>query len=867
MAAHHLPLGKRHSDANSTPDGEAAVLRLNVAVPGDASAARVAEPVTIGLPFPRGLCTDERRISLSGGSGAVPLQTTVLERWPDASIRWALFDFRANSPAAYEVHMQGGVPAGSAEGLGRGRHAGATEDQSAGVTFRVFEAGEFRIDVISAEEPLSVRRVAIDITGAMGAALCPTILSVEWELEGPLRSVLRVHATLEVSAGKVLQLLVRLHFYADLPTVRFELTLKNPDRAVHPGGFWELGDPGSILIRDCSVRIETGPATVVRCSVDTHHAMEEYSLPLEIYQDSSGGENWKSAVHVNRNGVVPVSFRGYQLSAGAERRNGHRATPIAWSDSGSIQTGIAVRHFWQNAPKCLEADATRMGLRLFPKQYADLHEIQGGEQKTHVFHVAFGHDPVSTPPLDWARRPAFGCASPDWYCAADAVPYLTPVARDKGSAYVELIESVIEGSESFEAKREIIDEYGWRNFGDIYADHEAVFHKETALVSHYNNQYDGIAGFAYQFLRSGDARWWAAMEELAWHVRDIDIYHTATDKSAYSGGLFWHTFHYVDAGRSSHRSYPKAEGVGGGGPANEQAYSTGLMLHYLLTGETSSRDAAIELADWVLGLDDGTRTPFRWIARSDTGLASKTHTMEYHGPGRGAGNVIAVLLNGYRLTGKGVYLEKAERLIPRCIHPDDDVAARGLLDAESRWSYTVFLQALGRYLDEKIVRGEIDDRYAYAQASLLNYARWMAAHEYLYLEKPQILEYPTETWAAQDMRKSDVFKFAARHAGGTERTGFLERADYFFRGSLRMLGERPTRFTARPRVLLMICGFMQAAFQTGADGGRAPEAPKVAFGRGAPFLPQKATVKRRLKWLAVAGLLGVGLMTGLAIVL
>jgi len=47
----------------------------------------------------------------------------------------------------------------------------------------------------------------------------------------------------------------------------------------------------------------------------------------------------------------------------------------------------------------------------------------------------------------------------------------------------------IEGEHTFERKREVIDEYGWRHFGDIYADHEAVRHtKPSPLVSHFNNQ-------------------------------------------------------------------------------------------------------------------------------------------------------------------------------------------------------------------------------------------------------------------------------------------------------------------------------------------------------------------------------------------
>jgi hypothetical protein len=842
-------------------------LRLTVKVPGGAPAVRIAEPVTVGVPFPAGVCTDEQRICLSGNSGSVPVQASVLERWPDGSIRWVLLDFQANAPDSYDVSLA--TPAAATVGgLVLRERDGVAEVEFAALVARVCHKGEFRIDVTAGHRPGPARRISIDVTGRDGTVLRPETSSVEWEMKGALRSVLRITASVGAESRNPLELLVRLHFYTRLPTVRFEVTLMNPRRAEHQDGFWELGDAGSDLIRDCSVRIETGRLSRVRCSVDPDHSLDTLALPFELYQDSSGGDNWHSTTHVNRDGVIPVSFCGYRLKAGSQIREGRRATPIAWMDDGVAPTGIAIRHFWQNAPKCLEADHHRMVLRLLPRQFADLHEIQGGEQKTHVFHVAFGDDAVSAPALDWARRPALATASPEWYCGAGAVPYLTPVSEDPNADYVELVNSIIEGPESFEARRELIDEYGWRNFGDIYADHEAVFHKgPRPMVSHYNNQYDAIAGFAYHFLRSADVRWWAALEELAWHVRDIDIYRTAHDKSAYSGGLFWHTCHYVDAGRSSHRSYPKVDGVGGGGPANEHAYSTGLMLHYLLSGETASRDAAVGLAEWVLRLDDGTRTPFRWLSRADTGLASKTHSTHYHGPGRGAGNAINVLLNGYRLTGRAAFLEKAEELIRRCIHPHDDISAHGLLDPESRWSYTVFLQALGRYLDEKIVRNEIDERYAYARQSLLHYARWMAGNEYLYLEKPEILEYPTETWAAQDMRKSDVFKFAAKHASGAERTVFLTRADYFFRESLRALEQWPTRFTARPRVLMMTCGFMHAAFQLGADGGHAPEPPAIAdFGQPITFVPQKAVVRQRLNILGAAAVVGAAVLVGFAVV-
>src|SRR5205807_1709646 len=128
--------------------------------------------------------------------------------------------------------------------------------------------------------------------------------------------------------------------------------------------------------------------------------------------------------------------------------------------------------------------------------------------------------------------------------------------------------------------------------GDLYADHEGAHYSGARpVISHYNNQYDAVAGCARQFMRSGDWRWWTQMSELTSHVVDVDLYHTDDDKAAYNHGLFWHTAHYVDAGRSTHRSYPRAPGVHGGGPSAEHNFATGLLLHYFLTGEPDSREA------------------------------------------------------------------------------------------------------------------------------------------------------------------------------------------------------------------------------------------------------------------------------------
>src|SRR4051812_275528 len=58
------------------------------------------EPVTVGVPFPRGMVVDHEALQLRDSRGvAQPLQRRVLDRWADGSARWILLDFRASTSA------------------------------------------------------------------------------------------------------------------------------------------------------------------------------------------------------------------------------------------------------------------------------------------------------------------------------------------------------------------------------------------------------------------------------------------------------------------------------------------------------------------------------------------------------------------------------------------------------------------------------------------------------------------------------------------------------------------------------------------------------------------------------------------------
>jgi hypothetical protein len=647
--------------------------------------------------------------------------------------------------------------------------------------------------------------------------------------------------------------IARIHFYAGRSSVRAFLTVRNSRRAKHRGGHWELGDSGSVLLRDLSLHLGSASFTDIAWIAEPGQPISGRSSgPLELDQDSSGGEHWQSRVHLNRHRKVPMKLRGYRERLGKEEREGLRADP--WVSIRDDKGGIAIRPrwFWQNFPKSIDAGQGTLTFRLFPKRFGSRHEIQGGEQKTHEFCIAFGHEAIH-PELGIPPEPVRIFPSPQWYEASGALPYLILRTDGAPSLHDRLVDSAIEGENSFEKKREAVDEYGWRNFGEIWADHESKFHQAPQeFVSHCNNQYDPIYGAFFQFARSGDARWIRMMEELARHVIDIDVYHTAEDKPAYNQGFFWHTAHYVDADLSTHRSYPR-RGTSGGGPDNEHNYTTGLLHFHFITGDALARDTVLGSANWVIEADDGARTTLRWLDRGRTGLATKTRELAYHGPGRGAGNSLNALLDAWRLTGSEHYLEKAAEIIRRVIHPKDDIDQLRLLDSENRWSYTVFLQMLGKYLDAMAAAGLVDRDYAYARASLLAYAHWMIKNERPALARPQDLEYPTETWAAQDVRKADVLLFAALHSEGAERDRFVERAQFFDRYSLETLDGFPTKTYARPVCILMHYGMLSPWWEKHSAETRPTPPGGIDFTRPVRFVPQKIRAIRRLRIFLAAG--------------
>jgi hypothetical protein len=830
-----------------------------------APARTTLQPITVGLPFPRGSLHDPRCLRLSETAGSpVPLQTEPLAHWPDGSVKWLLLDFLLRD-----------VPAGRhlwALAAGADRPPSPprlTVAQTEGAIVVDTGAGLFEVD----------RRLLRPLTGVAGPnfSLPGPLTQLKLAGRGSLRrgkppASARIESAVVEQRGPVratvclrgcwdgrpeCRFVARLCFFAGTALVRLRLTLHNPERARHKGGLWDQGDPWSVYFDSLSLRLalrERGQPRVLWKAEPDQPAAAMPGGTLSLLQASSGGDNWQSRVHVNHEGRVVLPFRGYRSQTAGGLVSGLRASPIVSLRGDQAALTVAVPEFWQQFPKGLGVAKGELSVDLFAPQPGQRHELQGGEQKTHTLWLHFGpateEESLS---LEWAHRPALARAEPSWYADSGAVFLLdTPDSDRAPTSFDTLLEEALTGPNSFFAKREQIDEYGWRHFGETYADHENEHYAgPKPVVSHYNNQYDLVNGLLLQYLRSGDPRWWQLADPLARHVIDIDIYHTDRDRPAYSGGMFWHTDHYRDAATVGHRAYSRANRPPGkpygGGPGNEHNWGTGLLHYYYLTGDPLAREAVLGLAGWVVRLDDGSLRLLGLIDDGPTGLASRTGGDLFHGPGRGGGNSINALLDGWLLTGAQSWLDKAEELIRRCIHPRDDLAAMDLTNPEHRWSYTVFLSVLARYLDLKAEAGQMDEAFAWARAVLRHYGAWLVEHERPYFDQVERLDFPNETWAAQEMRKANVLRLAARSADAPLRERLRQRGDELADRAWHDVFRFPTRTSTRSLAILLTEGARDACLRAEADEAVGPAGPPAAFGPPQRFVPQRQRVRQQLR--------------------
>ena len=768
-------------------------------------------PITSGMCLPKGALVDAGEWLVEAGGAHQPAQTQVLNRWSDGSIRWMLTRFVAGRIIPGRTSCSLLRPTKRAEHFG-----GTTTLRQVNNGLRLY-ISDVRKGV---ESSVFLNPKLVDTNGQ------PFELKIEAISEVVTGDVCTVFSV-DCSAGEIpfVKVQLKIEVWPCSGLVRTDVRIRNCRRAQHKGGLWDLGDAGSFIFGGLSLEIGseiTEGRSQWRAELSSEVRECEAGDELQIVQRGSGSSNWASTNHVNADGQLTVKSRGYQIDSSVGALRGYRSLPTVCVSDETTKLAVTVPEFWQQFPTSLGIDDGNISVGFFPHSEGP-YELQGGEQKVQSVWTSIRHDSAGIEELNWVHQPP------------------------------RVFQSTT-GTYSMDARRNKIDEFGWRNFGDVPADHEQTnYAGSNTIVSHYNNQFDLTFGGIQNMMLSGDHRWFDLFDPLARHIIDIDIYHTDEDRGCFNGGLFWHTDHYVDARTATHRTYSVhnagEHGGYGGGPSNEHNYTTGLMYYHFLTGSSDAFDAVLSLADWVIGMDDGTRTIFGLLDSGDTGLASQTKYEDFHGPGRGVGNSINALLDAWILTRDAKYMTKLELLIYRSVHPDQDCDELQLGDAEKRWSYTVCMTALGRFLAEKLEAGQLDQHYDYVRRSLENYGRWMAANEKPTLSAPEDLEYLTEAWAAQDFRKANALRIAASCTDDVELESLMRRkADELNDAAWKDLYSFGNKhLTARCLSIVMTEGLRDVFHRTCRPEYMPAAETTCLQTQWTMFVPQKTRFKRVLK--------------------
>jgi hypothetical protein len=525
----------------------AQTLDLPLTVAETAGIARTAEPVTFGVPLPRGMARDTARLRLIGQDGsAVPASFRVANRWmSDNSVQWIHADFLADAPAGgnavYRLQLSDTPSPAPRVPLKIAAASDQVTVNTGAVEFTVHRNGRLLNGPGLREADLVLR----SDERIYKASLWPASELVVEE-QTPVRVVLKrtgAHAWVD-GKDKALDYVVRIYAWAGQPHIRIVYSFIN-----------RQGSKMSEFVRLDGLWLQA--------------KLERQQQPTLVEQ----------------------------LSA-EPRRTG-------WFEAGGI--GFGLRWFWQLYPKGFEARQDGLvRLALFPDT-ARPQNIYTGVAKTHEMIVSFGGRNLSGQ-LD---HPLYAVADPKWYTrdtralgrlvesSAEAIrPQYWPLVQKYDRWLVNSRDAVLaKRDRGFQFRGRRYDEYGMLNFGD-------AMHKLIADDSrpdfgiHWDTEYYDFPHTLFlHFFRTGDMTSLRTAIEAAAHLSDVDISH-------YEPETGYHGAARTGPGLNHWTRYSNGVFVSSGSWAFYK--NEGLFDRWLLTGDHWSRDVARLSSDWGVnynGLD------------------------------------------------------------------------------------------------------------------------------------------------------------------------------------------------------------------------------------------------------------------------
>ncbi|MFP3904023.1 MAG: hypothetical protein ACLFWB_07260 [Armatimonadota bacterium] len=461
----------------------------------DCASICTQRPVTGGVPLSRADAPPGTQFTLHNCHGeAVPLQWEVTGRWEDDSARWVLVDLQSNPPAdgQKEYTLRWSDAAGP-----------VMPETPCEADAGACTASTGDLHLAPSDDALITVRDRADISlilrDADGRQCASRVRDTVVESAGPLRSALNVQGSFHRPDGRRwFSFCLRVSIFAGLSFIRLE--------------------PLIVLDADEGVMQHIQE---LRLAVRPHD---------RLYDARIGGEAGSRINLADGFRLLQVDDR--QVEAAGETFGDKNPGWIeADSDAGSM--ALAVRDFWQQWPKSLEASSHEIAIGLFPTfeagqfehmepwykyQYlfeGNCYRLRTGQARRWDVWIDLDGDGASLSAT--ADRPLIPIADPRQAIATGVWGDIEPAGSADMKDYDKWAHRLFEAYERSIAKQR---DYGAMNWGDWFGERK---------VNWGNHEYDTTNQFLIQFARTGNPAYFYAADTAARHSVEVDTIHHIND--------------------------------------------------------------------------------------------------------------------------------------------------------------------------------------------------------------------------------------------------------------------------------------------------------------------------------------------------
>lgn len=586
----------------ATEAGVTEHVSFELTVANSAGVARHGEMAVQGVPFPRGCVRSPRNMRVTDAAGrALPLQARPFAYWPDKSIKVAAVAFPAEVTASgstgYRFEAGAGVKAFSepvglqlTESADRITvHTGAIEatlSKTHGTLLetvtrdgRILKGGGARWDL-----------AFLDESGRELRSSASAVASTDIVERGPNRALIVRKGVFADEAGALIDYRIQTELYAGSDAIRFQVFIVNRE------------DAGEVYLRRWSMELGLPDSAAERLWLSSDKAVVAEAGET-LYQHTERTLTWTGQDPLSR---VKGNCPGYLRLAGF---------------------AMGTRWFWQRYPQAIRflegvvrqdflpepmndkdlpvewkermaerTDKYRVGGVGYPQSPGKmgLFRLARGEALRQEIFFRFDGKPVSAP-VEEALAPLVAPlrASPDpEYVSGTAV--FGELQPHDPVTYPEYETSVERFYQNYHAKRRRRREYGFQNFGDDTF--EWGYGPSHTYWS--NCEYDHHHGFALQYVRSGDLRWWEECEASARFYSDTVVIHHEPEGSGrpQRGGPRHHN--YTALWMESHPDQPWIADHTMKGADSGHAWAQGVVDYWYLTGDPWAGKVMQNMAEW-----------------------------------------------------------------------------------------------------------------------------------------------------------------------------------------------------------------------------------------------------------------------------